>query len=181
MLKNKFKKIIIATGSLAMTSTMALAGSAPYVGAALGINTITSTTSGSSFRSAPLDLFAGFGGTVNSALYLGGEVTATPFTALLSNTGNSLKTTYSYGISFLPGVMFSDHTLGYVRAGVTRSHFSSIGQNKTGGQLGVGMQTDVMPELNLRTEYVYTSYSKVGTVRSPKSDAFKLGLIYKFE
>ncbi len=180
MLKNKFKKTIIATGLLAITSSIAFAGAAPYVGAALGINAMTST-SGSNFRGVPIDLFAGFGATVNSSLYLGGEITATPFTSFLSSTGNSLRTTYGYGISFMPGVMFSDHTLGYVRAGAVRSHFSWVGENKTGGQLGVGMQTDVMPEVSLRTEYVYTWYSKIETVASPKSDAFKLGLIYKFE
>ncbi|MCC2666389.1 MAG: hypothetical protein K0S63_305 [Gammaproteobacteria bacterium] len=190
MFKNKFKKIIIATGVLAMSSSIAFAGAAPYVGAALGVNTMTST-SGNNFRSMPLDLFAGFGAKMNASFYLGGEITATPLSALLSKSpGNVLRTTYSYGISIMPGAMFSDHTVGYVRVGVVRSRFNFFDETKTGGQVGAGIQTDVMPDLSLRTEYVYSWYSKSryaswfnNTVitMSPKSDAFKVGLIYKFE
>ncbi len=176
-----FKKIVIASVILA-SSSVAFGSASPYVGAALGINTITST-SGSNYRGVPVDLFAGYGATINTNLYLGGEVFLTPFTGTLSNTSylSSLKTTYGYGVSVMPGVMFSDHTLGYVRAGVVKSHFSALGQNKTGGQLGLGMQTNVTQDVDLRAEYVFTAYSNVSASRSPKSDAFKLGLIYKFE
>jgi len=177
----KIKKIIALMGFLAISSTMAFASGAPYVGASLGINTITST-SGSNTRSVPIDLFAGYGATMNASFYLGGEVTLTPFTGLLSkSSGSPLKTTYGYGISIIPGIMFSDHALGYIRAGVVKSHFSAIGGNKTGGQLGIGLQATITQDIDLRTEYVYTQYSKITTATSPKSDAFKLALIYKFE
>lgn len=177
-----FKKIVIASAILA-SSSVAFASASPYVGAALGVNTLTST-SGSNYRGVPVDLFAGYGATVNTNLYLGGEVFATPFTGTVSKSANSvgnLRTTYGYGVSIMPGVMFSDHTLGYIRAGVVRSHFSTLGQNKTGGQLGLGMQTNLTQDIDLRTEYVYSAYSNVSVSKSPKSDAFKLGLIYKFE
>ncbi len=175
-----FKKIVIASVILAASSNMAFASASPYVGAALGVNTLTST-SGSNFRGVPADIFAGYGATINTNLYLGGEVFVTPFTGTLSKTNNNLRTTYGFGASIMPGVMFSDHTLGYVRAGIVRSHFSSVGQNKTGGQLGLGMQTTATQNIDLRAEYVFTAYNTVSTSKSPKSDAFKLGLIYKFE
>ncbi len=175
-----FKKIAVASIILAASSSVAFAGAAPYVGAALGVNTLTSS-SGTNYRGVPVDVFGGYGATINTNLYLGGEVFVTPFTGTVSKSDNTLRTTYAYGASILPGIMFSDHTLGYVRAGIVRSHFTSIGQNRNGGQLGVGMQTSVAQNLDLRTEYVYTAYSKVSPSKSPKSDAFKLGLIYKFE
>lgn len=175
-----FKKIAVASIILAASSSVAFANAAPYVGAALSVNTLTST-SGTNYRGVPVDMFAGYGATVNANLYLGGEVFVTPFTGTVSKSNNILRTTYGYGASILPGIMFSDHTLGYVRVGIVRSHFTSIGQNRNGGQLGVGMQTNVTQNIDLRTEYVYTAYNKVSTASSPKSDAFKLGLIYKFE
>lgn len=175
-----FKKIAITTILLATTSGVAFANAAPYVGAALGVNTLTST-SGNNYRGVPVDAFAGYGATINTNLYLGGEVFVTPFTGTLSKSNNVLRTTYGYGASVLPGIMFSDHTLGYIRAGIVRSHFTSIGENKNGGQLGVGMQTSVAQNIDLRTEYVYTAYNTVSTAKSPKSDAFKLGMVYKFE
>ncbi len=174
------KKIVIASLLLAGSSSVAFASAAPYVGAALGVNTLTST-SGTNFRGVPVDVFAGYGTTINTNLYLGGEVFLTPMTGTLSKSNNNLRTTYGFGASILPGFMFSDHTFGYIRAGVVRTHFSSIGENKTGGQLGLGMQTNVTQDIDLRTEYVFTAYSNVSSAKSPKSDAFKLGLIYKFE
>ena len=150
------------------------------MGAALGVNTLTST-SGSNYRGVPIDVFAGYGTTINTTLYLAGEAFVTPFTGTVSKSNNVLRVTYGYGASILPGIMFSDHTVGFIRAGFVRTHFTSIGQNKTGGQLGLGMQTNVAQNLDLRTEYVYTAYSNVSSAKSPKSDAFKLGLMYKFD
>ncbi|MCD6039796.1 MAG: hypothetical protein K0S27_1196 [Gammaproteobacteria bacterium] len=178
-----FKKIVIASTILAMSSSIAFANASPYVGAALGVITNTSTTA-NSFRGGPVDFFAGYGATINTNTYLGAEVFATPFTATISNSSlnaASIKTTYSYSASILPGVMFSDHTLGYVRAGVVKSHFSQVSQNKTGAQLGLGMQTNLTQDVDLRAEYVFSAYGKVSTAGSPRTDAFKLGLVYKFE
>jgi len=175
-----FKKIAVASIILAASSSVAFASASPYVGAALGVNTLTST-SGTNYRGVPVDVFAGYGATINTNLYLAGEVFVTPMTGTISSSNNNLRTTYGFGASILPGIMFSDHTLGYIRAGLVRSHFSSIGENKTGGQLGVGMQTSVAQNIDLRTEYVFTAYNKVSPAKSPKSDAFKLALIYKFE
>ncbi len=172
-----FKKIAIASVLFATSTTMAFASSAPYVGAALGVNTVTNNVG--NYRGVPLNIFAGYGATINTNLYLGGEVFIVPFNGMLSRSYfTNLRTTYSYGASILPGFMFSDHTLGYVRAGVVGSHFSSPGRTKTGGQLGLGMQTNVAQNLDLRTEYVFTAYKNTG---STKSDAFNLGLVYKFE
>lgn len=174
------KKIMVASIIIAASSNVAFAASAPYAGAGLGVNTLTST-SGTNYRGVPINVFAGYGATISTTFYLGGEVFITPFTGTISKTNNVLRTTYGFGASVMPGIMFSDHTLGYIRAGVVRSHFSSIGENKTGGQLGLGMQTNVTQDIDLRGEYVFTAYNSVSSANSPKSDAFNLALVYKFE
>jgi opacity protein-like surface antigen len=183
-----FKKLLMTSAIFVVNSSVVFANGSPYVGASLGINTNTSTA-GSNFRGIPVDIFAGYGSTVNTNLYLGGEVFATPTTITVTNTAvNSVKTTYSYGATFIPGIMLSDHSAAYVKIGAVRSHFSIQSQNVNGGQLGFGMQTSVNQNLDLRGEYVYTGYRSVNqtvagtTTRiSPKTDAFNLGLVYKFE
>jgi opacity protein-like surface antigen len=179
-----FKKILTFTTLFTLASSTAFAGGVPYVGAGLGMNTLTASYHGvaSNAVGVPIDLFAGYGSTVNSNFYMGGELFLTPATfSVSSTTGNYVKTTYSYGASVLPGVMFSDHTLGYVRAGLVRSHFSTGNQMRNGGQLGAGIQTNISPNIDLRGEYVFTGYNTVRNAGSPRSDAFKLGILYKFE
>lgn len=178
-----FKKLLIATAVLATSSSIALANSAaPYVGASLGVNNITASNAGS-YRGAPVSIFAGYGQTVYNNIYLGGEVFGTLGTMELSSTSfgiAGLKTSYGFGASFIPGVMLSDRTLAFVRAGIVRTRFSSIKQNSTGAQIGLGLQTNLMQNWDLRGEYDYTAYSQVGGV-SPKSDLFNLGLVYKID
>jgi len=81
--------------------------------------------------------------------------------------------------------MLSDHTMAYARLGVVRTRFSDTSSTQTGGQFGVGMQTTVTQNVDLRGEYVYTAYSSfnnsISSISSPRSDAFNLGLIYKFD
>ena len=199
------KKLLIATAILATSSTIALAG-APYVGVGLGVNNFSSkltdtdnTINKFGARSALVNVFGGYGALVNQTIYLGGEVffTEAPATAkVTSSDGDYAKLTsnYSYGISFIPGVMLSEHTMAYLRAGIVRGHFNSKAsadgayasksQNATGGQLGLGLQTSVSQNIDLRGEYVYTSYRSfnvAGTKVSSGTDQFTLAAIYKFD
>ena len=207
-----FKKLILTTAILAVTSTVALANDAPYVGGSLGVNADTfkfkdeaNDTTDVGGRGAIANLFAGYGATVNQNIYLGGEV----FADLTSSEADaksgtdsskdSMKEKYGYGISFIPGIMLSDHTLAYGRLGLVRSRFElseSNGTNSgtdkktlTGGQIGVGLQTTLTQNVDLRGEYDFTSYKSgnfntgiVGANKiSPRSDSFNLGLVYKFD
>jgi opacity protein-like surface antigen len=186
-----FKKVLL--GIAILTSTIGVAsaaGAAPYIGAGLGVTTNTQNSSSlfGSYRGVPFNVFAGFGGVVTESFYLAGEVAGTLGTAVVSDYG-SLKTTYGYGVSILPGVMLSDHTLAFARAGVVRSRFSEVSQTQTGGQFGVGLQTGLTQNLDLRGEYDFTAYRKITTAlipgvnmsTSPRQDAFTLSLVYKFE
>jgi opacity protein-like surface antigen len=192
------KKFLLTSSLLTLTTGIAMASPAPYVGAGLGIVTTTSsfTATGTvpgtttqvgqaaNFRGVPVNVFVGFGGIVNQNLYLAGEVAGTLTTGEISNNGG-LKTTYGYSASLLPGAMLSDHTLAFVRVGVARTHFSNANDTQTGAQLGLGLQTSVMQNIDLRGEYDFTAYgsfnNKYGRVSAPRSDAYNLGLVYKFD
>ena len=202
------KKLIFASAILAATTTVAFANGAPYVGVSVGANAGTfklSNTSGDSIdfggRGAIGGLFAGYGMLASQNIYVGGEVFAN-----LTSTQSDINTTgtgtlrdkiynkYGYGISFIPGVMLSDHTLAYARVGVVRSKFevkqiaptaASESHMVTGGQLGVGLQTSLTQNVDFRTEYDFTVYrastfDNINKVK-PRTDTFNVGLIYKFD
>lgn len=178
-----FKKLLIVTAVLATSSSIVMANTAaPYFGASTGVNNITASNSGS-YRGAPATIFAGYGQTVNQNIYLGGEVFGTLGTMTLTNSSvgaAGLKTTYGIGASFMPGVMLTDRTLAFLRAGIVRSRFSTIKDTATGGQIGLGMQTNLMQNWDVRGEYDYTGYSKISGI-SPRSDLFNLGVVYKID
>lgn len=190
------KKILLATAIMAATTNAALAYSTPYLGASVGIATNTSSSvatgtinnavqySPANFRGVPFSVFAGYGGIINQNFYLAGEVFGTVGTAEIANN-NNLKTTYGYGASVLPGVMLSDHTLAFARAGLVRTRFNNGNNTQTGGQIGLGLQTCVTQNVDLRGEYDFTAYrsfnNAIGRVSSPRQDAVNLGLIYKFD
>lgn len=167
------KKLFIASAILISSSTVAFANGVPYIGAGLGVK----STNGVRFM--PLNIFGGYGGIVSPGIYLAGELSA-DLTSINLSSSSLLKTTYGLAASVIPGILLSDTTMLYGRAGVIRSNFSYPGYHNyaNGGQLGLGMQTRVAQNLSLRGEYVYTSYSRS---LSPTSDQFNLGLVYKFE
>ena len=99
---------------------------------------------------------------------------------LSSSSGSYVKSTYGFGGSLIPGVYLTDHTLGYARLGVVDSHFKGEEDGVFGGQVGLGMQTDVGKNLSLRGEYVFTAYRSFNGNSSPKSDQFNVGIVYKF-
>ncbi len=185
------KKILAVSSIIAVTSGVAFASTSPYVGASLGItaNTATSQTFGS-YRGVPVSVFAGYGGVINQNFYLAGELTGTLATGEISNQG-AVKTSYGFGGSILPGVMLSDHTLAFARVGVVRTHFSQVrvpttstSRDQTGGQFGLGMQTNVTQNIDLRGEYDFIAYRSInagGYSAKPRSDVATASLIYKFD
>jgi len=204
-----FRKLIIASAILAATSTVALASSGPYIGGSVGVNSSTFTDTDNVATKASTDfggrgaignLFAGYGAMVNSNIYLGGEafadLTNTSAEFKIPGLKKTISQKYGYGISFIPGVMLSDHTMAYGRIGVIRSRFelatdvqdrssTTKRQALTGGQIGLGLQTSLTQNLDLRGEYDYTRYreAKFNDTNSiqPRSDSFNLGLVYKFD
>lgn len=175
------RKILIMSAILAMNSVVAFASPAPYVG--FSVSEKTNTATATNARGVPATLFIGYGGSITQNIYLGGELFGTIGSANIIDNG--LESSYGYGISFIPGFMINDRTMGYIRLGVVRTRFtpSAAGNNTvSGGQFGLGMQTNIMQSWDLRGEYIYHFYSSLtGVNGSPKSDEFALGLVYKFD
>lgn len=178
------KKLILASTTMALTAGVAFANPAPYIGAGLGINTNTSSTG--NYRSMPFNVLAGYGGLIDQSFYLAGELNATLGAAEISDVG-IMKTTYSYGVSILPGVMLSDKTLAFARIGLVNTRFTDQdARTKPGAQFGIGLQTAVTQNVDLRGEYDYTAYrsfnqSTYARATNPRTDAFNLSLVYKID
>ncbi len=178
-----FKKMLVASAILAATSAaFADINPAPYLGASVGV--VDNTSSAGSFRGAPLTISGGYGGVINQNFYLAGEVFGVLATSTFDSnptaSHSSIKTTHAYGASIIPGVMISDHTMTFARLGVVKSRFTNYGESVAGGQAGLGIQTALTQHVDLRGEYDYSKYNKFSGV-SAKSDAFNVGLVYKFE
>lgn len=176
-----FKKLLIASAVLAISSTTVFASGVPYVGAGIGIK--TNTANSVNYRGVPGKFFAGYGAIITEGIYLAGELSGT--VGAISITDNGLKSTYGYGLSVIPGVVISEHTMGFARLGVTRTRFTPTGAGSstiTGGQIGLGLQTSLMQNWDIRGEYTYTAYNSLKrTSGSPRSDEATLSLVYKFD
>lgn len=173
-----FKKVILVSSILAISTSLATANTAPYIGASTGITTNTNWMANS--RGAPFNVFVGYGGIVTQSIYLAGEVIGTLWTAQLAD--HYMQSSYGYGASIIPGLMLSNHTMAFGRLGAVRTHFTFNGTGmSTGGQAGLGLQTTLTQNVDLRGEYDYTAYNTVNGLSSPRADAFSVGLIYKFD
>lgn len=208
-----FKKIIIVSAILASSSSIAFADAAPYVGASLGMNVNNFKFNNAArdtqtrFNSSGLTggLFAGYGATVQHNIYLGGEgfvntgsLRSSSKVIDANGTTDRIKMTYSYGLDFVPGYKVTDDTMVYAKAGVVRTRFTlnqtpvsgstlasgTTSNSVTGGQLGLGAQTDLNKNIGLRGEFIHTAYnsfSAYGNKIKPRNNQFNIGLAYKFD
>jgi opacity protein-like surface antigen len=175
-----FKKLLASSALLAVISTPAFAG-APYVGASTGV--LINTADNVDFRGLPGTIFAGYGAGVGQGFYVGGEVFVTLGSATI--TDNGLESGYSYGFGILPGIMISDHTMGYIRIGLAQTKFSPTNEGNstvTGGQLGLGLQTSLTQNWDLRGEYTFTSNKSIsGVSGNPRTDTTTIAMVYKID
>jgi len=205
-----FRKLIIASAVLAVSSNLAYAhknfkgeqgepvykGEAPcpvevytagpYVGLSAGPRVNISGRPAAASELTGI-LSAGYGALWDQTYYLAGEIFLQDSAKLKDYTrvtGGSARDTWGAGISILPGYMLTSHVLGYLRAGWEQSHFTNANgfssANKGGWQVGLGGQTNIVQNWDLRGEYDYTQYSRVSGVGHVLSHQFVLGLVYKF-
>jgi opacity protein-like surface antigen len=211
-----FKKLLIASTVLVASSTVAFAGHAsykgdykgeqlapvapcatasfgvgPYLGLSIGPR-VNVTTIPSSFVGFDGTASLGYGMMAYPNFYLAGEIFgggSANIKAYKNANGTSPRSTWNYGASVLPGVMINNDVLGYLRAGVVRSRFTSVrpngstvssNKNLTGFQVGGGAQTNVAPNLDVRGEYVYSQYQNTSVLNKVQGHQFNLGLVYKF-
>ncbi len=188
------KKVLAAT-VLTMGSSLALAGTmgtpcptynyqvGPYLGGSIG-PMVNVAGAPSFYQGFTGTLSAGWGQVWNNQWYLAGEFFGGSNIKMKSGStlGNftSVDSTWNWGFDVLPGIMLNERVLGYARVGVISTHFNVISETKTGWQVGVGGQTNVYQNLDLRGEYIYSQYSDIDFVGTPRTNQFQVGLIYKF-
>jgi len=152
------KKILVSTVILAVSSNIAFANEGSYVGAGFGIGS-----------QAGINIFAGYGERlkINPHLYIGSEL-------FLHNLSYSRvhNINHAIGASLIPGVLLTPFTMVYTRVGIERLHNGASHYSKNGAQLGLGLQTSVAKNWDVRTEYVYLT--------NINNKQFDVGLIYKF-
>lgn len=175
-----FKKLLLAT-MVTSISCSTFAGSF-YVGPTIMIQ--DSMTNSSAYRGVNPKMTLGYG-EMGEGAYFGGELFAIPGSASLTDThlpgAQSIKMSRSIGGSLIPGMMIAAQTIGYARLGFITTKFTGPEIYKTGGQIGLGLQTSVSPNWDLRGEYDYSVYGSVGQIGSPKIDEFSLGFMYRLE
>jgi opacity protein-like surface antigen len=179
---NFIKKALIFTMIVTYTNISSASNSSIYLYPNVLLQSITSDDS--SYRGISPKLALGYGAVLGQSFFLAGEVSATIGTAILSNntgsTNTSLRVNRSYDFSILPGMLFSEHTMGFLRFGVVSSNFSQSEETATGGEIGVGLQFAVANCWYIRGEYIYTTYSATENVGAAVSDTFALGAVYTF-
>lgn len=168
------RNVLLASIIMATSSTMTLAAT-PYVGGSLGVTNLGIYSSGKVQAGAIGKLFGGYGSTfgMNKNTYLGGELNI-DLAHYPYNTGAA----YGLGASFIPGIMITKYTMMYGRIGIetNRNIHSSI--TYFGSQLGLGLQTNLAKNWDIRGEYV-----RVANVNGNVSgnSQLNLGLVYKFD
>jgi opacity protein-like surface antigen len=158
----------------------------PYLGINPGFITNYNRTA-SVYKAFEGTVFAGYA-MLNSSFYLAAEIFGQHGAQLqnyrndLNNNLNpiGLKTTWGAGLSVLPGFVFADPIMGYLRLGALVTHFQDAGQTTTGGQVGVGLEGSVSESWDLRAEYTYAVYQSLTGLGSPRSDQFRVGVLYRF-
>lgn len=157
-----------------------------YIGASIG-PVVNITGSPSAFQGFSGILSLGYGAFLQPNFYLAGEIFGQGIAQIKNynnnSTGLSGKQTSAFGLDIIPGYMITDYVLGYIRLGVDRGHFNNTGSgnsNATGWRVGLGGQTNIYQNWDLRGEYVYNQYNNISTVGKVLSNQFNLGLVYKF-
>lgn len=200
-----FKKLLIASTVLALSSSVFAAHSykgeykdykdvppapcptytyttGPYVGLSIGPRTTISDNV--SFKGFDGVLSVGYGMLFPPMWYLAGEIFGGGTVKLKRHDidGVSNRNTWSWGLSVLPGFMLTDHVLVFARLGGQQTHFNDVNgsKNKTGWHVGLGGQTNVYQNWDVRAEYTYSQYGTLDGVGKPSTDQFLLGVVYKF-
>lgn len=174
------KKLFFAA-CLMVLSLKAFAGSI-YFGPTLFLQNTTSPQD--NYRAAHPRLAAGYWDVID-CFYLAGELFFVPATLTIyeSNTvrSQSVRTTYSYGLSFLPGLLLTEDIVAYLRVSYSATRFYGPDVTKSGGEFGVGLQSDLTKNWSIRGEYIYIAYSNLSYLGSPRTDQYGIGLIYKLQ
>lgn len=163
----------------------------PYLGLSLGPR-INYTGAPAVFNGVEVIGSAGYAHMFGPEFYLGAEIFGGDSFKLkdyFAQGDGSIRSTWNYGFSILPGFMLTDTILAYVRGSYIRAHFRNNppsgcncenGTNRNGWQIGLGGESNLCGGWDVRGEYVYSQYSSISRIGTPRAHQFTLGLVYKF-
>ncbi len=166
-----FKKLALAC--LIYGSALGNAQAVPYLGASLGIQNTEA------YNGLLATLSGGYSTSFCENYYLAGELFFDTGSLPLSQN-YFRRTNFGFGASLIPGYVFRQAVLAYLRMGIGTYRYSKTLQMFTGGQLGFGLQMDLSKTWAMRGEYVYTGAGIIHDFGYARFNFFKLGLIYKF-
>ncbi len=207
------RKILFALAALIAGTQVAFADTLPYLGVEVGgdwgnlqLKDAAGVNTNFSYNGAVGGLFAGLGDNIGENTYLAlegfayGNSGRTSTKTIITQDGPSsaqIKMRYSYGASILPGYLFTQETMIYLRLGVIRSRYdlnqsvvpssassNTSDNNATGAEFGIGGQTCFYHDWAVRAEYDYSdfrSYNAFGNRIIPRDQQVKVGVLYRFE
>lgn len=175
------KKILFTSALFIGNLSSVFAGSF-YLGPALNFESLRSNNN---IRYEGLRAMAmgGYSVWVRDWLYLAAEVFGGPKPLDINNVprhGLSLKTSYSYGGSLIPGIFLDDQIMPYARIGYLSTKFENPSTKKSAYQLGVGLEAKVIDCWSIRGEYDYVKYKNISGIGQVRTDEFNLAAIYRF-
>lgn len=177
MLKKSF-----AIATLLLASTAHATPFAVYVAPSVFLNDTTSSSDNQRQLLGRISL--GMGSYMNKNYYAGAELFVSPGGLVLNSrnpTGPTVKNTWNFGASVLPGVRLNENTMLFFRLGAVDSHFTYRNNYVLGGQFGIGLSTTVAINCDVRGEYIYTAYRSMPNLSSPRSDWYGIGLVFRFD
>lgn len=170
----------IGAASLLGFATVSCFAGQFYLGPSIIVQ--NTSTSHSDYRGISPRFSLGYGSLIDHNIFLAGEFNAIFGSTEVgnSNTSNSLRTSYSYSLSMLPGLFVNDATKAFMRFGAVATRFADQNRVGMGGQLGLGLQTTIHGRWDIRCEYSYTAYQSIHDLHSPTADTFAIGVIRSF-
>lgn len=91
-----------------------------------------------------------------------------------------VRSSWSGGLSVLPGYMITPQVLAFLRLGAVETHILSRHKNTIGGQIGLGGETYLVDNIDMRFEYDYTNYKPISGIHKPNTCLYNLGFVYKW-
>lgn len=174
-------KKVLTGSALFISAVSTVYAGAFYMGPMIVHQSITAGDAG--YEGLSAQVAAGYGTFAKDPLYFAAEIFASPKSITIHDNSvpeGSLKAGSSYGISIIPGYRFDDLIMAYVRLGLIYTNFTSFDTTRRGYQGGGGIEVALTSNWSARGEYVYTSYSNLDDMGTPKNGQFGLGAIYRF-
>jgi hypothetical protein len=172
------KKLLVASAIFGGCLSSVFAGL--YLGPSLSYDSIW--VGNTRYQGISPRITLGFGHDFGEWVYGAVEIFATRSFQLHNNPNiASLRVTWVYGASILPGIQLDPVLAAFARLGIVNADFVNIGTDRTGYQAGLGLQAKLSPSWTIRAEYDYTHYRVLDAIGgNPNESQYVAGFLYDF-